>query len=122
MHVITLALKAMIEVHNRLLHYICLPFDTVINDNYKKDNNRSAISLPRNNEHIKKLRTATAALVYYAPVTARENTKHAANLVYCNLAGHLRTFDPIPLPFLTDVLGLSFALNEVTIKKITDII
>ena len=70
MHVITLALKAMITAHNRLLYYICLPFDNVINENYQKDNNRSAISLPRNNEHVKRIRTATASLVYYAPVTA----------------------------------------------------
>ena len=43
MHVITLALKAMTEVYNRLLHYICLPFDTVINDNPKTP--RSELSL-----------------------------------------------------------------------------
>ena len=118
LHVITLALKAMIEAHNRLLHYICLPFTKIINDNYQKDNNHSAIHITSTSEHVKRLRTATAALVYYAPVTARANTRNAANMVYSNLCGHLRSFDPIPFPFLTERLGLKFEINEATIKRI----
>jgi hypothetical protein len=32
----------------------------------------------------------------------------------------MRTFDPIPFPFLTEVLGMTFDLNEATIRKITE--
>jgi hypothetical protein len=118
MHVITLALSTMIEAHNRLLHYICLPFSTVINDNYKKDNNFTSVNITSTSEHVMKLRTATAALVYYAPVTARANTKNAANIVYSNLCGLRKSFDPLPFPFLTETLGLKFEINEASTKKI----
>jgi hypothetical protein len=65
MHVITLALSAMIEANNRLLHYICLQFNRVISNYYKKDNNHSTINnITSNSKHVKRLRTETAALVY----------------------------------------------------------
>jgi hypothetical protein len=66
LHVITLALKSLIQAHNRLLYYICMPFDQVINENYAKDDNYTRIHMAQDSVHVEKLRTATAALVYYA--------------------------------------------------------
>ena len=116
------ALRAIVEAHNSLLHYICLPFDRVINENYEKGHNKDMIWLQRNSPIVTKLRTATAALAYYAADTARNKIQNDLNTLYGHVAAQLRTTSPIHFPYLSETLRLKFVLTSDAQERVQQIL